>query len=148
VAFAGTHFKREYVSLMQSRVETVGNNLKNFMQDILGLGLPIGSLKGIEKELKEIVTGDLQALYANVVDRSGNVLYSYPEIKEGTVFHLDIISELMENNVQKTFPTGSSYNTFIPIKDLEGKEVVGGINIGILKKRSIHRQCIPLEILA
>ncbi len=135
VAFAGSHFKREYVSLMQSRVETVGSNLKTFMQDILGMGLPIGSLKGIDKGLKEIVTGDLQALYANVVDKSGNVIYSFPAIKAGTVFHPDIISELMENNTQKTFSIGSSYNTFIPIEDLEGKEVVGGINIGILKKK-------------
>jgi signal transduction histidine kinase len=139
VIIASLHIKNEYVSLMQSRVETVGSNLDSFMQEILGLGLPIGSLEGITKELENIVTGDLKALYANVVDEKSNVLYSYPEIKEGIKFHPDIVVQLLENNLQKTFPTGSSYNTFIPIEDPVTHKVVGGINIGILKKQVLMK---------
>jgi hypothetical protein len=41
VAISGSKFKKEYISLMQSRVETVGGNLKTFLQDVLELGLPI-----------------------------------------------------------------------------------------------------------
>ncbi len=135
VVIASLQIKNEYVSLMQSRVETVGNTLETFMQDILGLGLPIGSLEGIERELENIVTGDLKALYANVVDEESNVLYSHPKIKQSIQFHPEIILPLLRKKTHKTFPTGSSYNTFIPITDPVTEKVVGGLNIGILKKQ-------------
>ncbi len=135
VVIASLHIKTEYVSLMQSRVETVGSTLETFMQDILGLGLPIGSLEGIERELENIVNGDLEALYANVVDEESNILYSHPKIKLGIKFHPEIILPLLRKNNQQTFPTESSYNTFIPIEDPVTKKVVGGLNIGILKKQ-------------
>ncbi len=135
VVIASLQIKNEYVSLMQSRVETVGNTLETFMQDILGLGLPIGSLEGIERELENIVTGDLKALYANVVDEGSNVLYSHPKIKQSIQFHPEIILPLLRKKTHKTFPTGSSYNTFIPITDPVTEKVVGGLNIGILKKQ-------------
>ncbi len=135
VVIASLHIKNEYVALVQSRVEIVGNTFETFMQDILGLGLPIGSIEGINKELENIVTGDLKALYANVVDEESNVLYSHPEIKGGIRFHPEIILPLLKSNKLKTFPTESSYNTFIPIEDPVTNKVVGGINIGILKKQ-------------
>ncbi len=135
VVIASLQIKNEYAHLMQSRVETVGSTLETFMQDILGLGLPIGSLEGIEKELENIVRSDLKALYANVVDEKSNVIYSYPQIKQGITFHPEMLLRLIENNEQKSFATGSSYNTFIPIEDPLTNKVVGGINIGILKKQ-------------
>lgn len=133
VTIAGFHFNNEYIALMQSRVEIVGNNLKTLMEDILRLGLPIGSLEGVEKELDNVVNGDVIAVYANVVDNKSNILYSFPEIKKFTPFHTNTILPLIKTNQPKTFPTGSSYNTFIPIEDPLTKNVVGGINIGILK---------------
>ena len=131
----GIQLKNEYVSLTQSRVEAVGDNIKIMMEDILGLGLPIGSLSGIEKELKHTVTGDLKALYANVTDASGEVIYSYPALNKKTVFHPEKTRMFAKQNKRETFVTGSSYNSFIPIVNPSDQKVVGGINIGILKKK-------------
>lgn len=134
VTIAGFHFKYEYISLMQSRVVTVGNNLKTFMEDILSLGLPIGMLEGVEIELKKNATGDLQASYTNVVDENARIIYSFPQIKQGTLFYSDKLLPLLKNDKRDTFTTHSSYNTFTPIKDPLSSQVVGGINIGILKQ--------------
>jgi len=147
VGIAGNQIKNEYVSLMQSKVVTVGHNLKFFMQDILGLGLPIGSLEGIEKELEKTVKGDLGALYTNVVDREGRIIYSFPNVKEGIPFHSEKIKPLIVSNTQKTFLTGSSYNTFIPIMDPMTNRIVGGINIGILKKFVLTKTIHTLSML-
>ena len=147
VTFAASHFKNEYIALMRSRVETVGDNLKTFMEDILGLGLPIGSLRGIEKELAKTVMGDLEALYANVVDRESRVIYSYPKRRITVPFYPVQLSSLLSSNTQTTFVTGSAYNTFIPIQDPISGDVVGGINIGIPKKRVYEKTIHTLRTL-
>ena len=131
---AGAHFKKEYKSLMQSRVDTVGGGLKTFMEEILSLGLPLGVLEGVEKELSKTVLGDLQALYANVVDENSLVVYSFPERKINDPFYPEHIMALVKNNKQQTFATTSAYNTFIPLLDPISERAVGGINIGIPKK--------------
>ena len=147
VSIAGSHFMKEYVSLMQSRVETVASNLKTLMQDILELELPIGSLQGIEKELEKTVRGDLKALYSNVVDRDCKVIYSFPKRKTTEPFYPSVLLSLVRSNTQKTFSTGSSYNTFIPIKDPNSNRVVGGINIGISKRHVYSKTINTLRIL-
>lgn len=134
VTIAGSHFMKEYMSLMKSRVETVGGSLKTFMQDILSLGLPIGALEGVEKELEKIVYGELKAIYANVVDRYGAVVYSYPKRTTDAPFYPDKMIHLVENNEQQTFTTTASYNTFFPLMDPVSKITVGGINIAVPKK--------------
>lgn len=131
VAVAGSHFKNEYVSLMQSRVVTLGSNLNSLLEEVLNLGLPIGSLEGIEKELKKTVMGELNAVYANVVDLESRILYSFPEKKRGPPFNRNALLPLMARDTQKTFLAGSAYNTFIPIRAPNSPNVVGGLNIGI-----------------
>lgn len=131
VAIGGYHFRNEYVSLMKSRAETVGGNLRTFMADILNLGLPIGALDGVEKELEKAVNGELRAIYANVVDPEGNILYSVPAATESALFHPEVVRPLIKAGSSKTVLIDESYNTFLPLKDPVLNTVVGGINIGI-----------------
>ncbi len=133
VAIAGFHIRNEYIVAMQSRVVTIGNNLKMFLQEILEMGMPIDSLAGIDRELEKNVMKNLEAKYANVVDQNSKVIYSFPKHTEDEAFKPDIILPLLKTNTQKTFLTGSVYNTFIPIVDPLSDSVVGGINIGIPK---------------
>ena len=134
VAISGYQFMKEYMSLNQSRAEAVGDNLQSFMQDILSLGLPIGALEGVEKELQKTVEGDFKALYANVVDRESQVIYSYPERKTTDPFYPNKVLPLLAHKEQKTFRTSAAYNTFIPLKNPMNQQAVGGINIGVSRK--------------
>ncbi len=147
VAIAGIHIKNEYFFLIQSRVAVAGNNLKTFIEDIINLGLPISSLEGVPRELEKHVTGDLNALYANVVDDKSRIIYSFPEAEKGLMFHGDEIIPLLRSGVQNTFTTHSSYNTFIPIRDPQSKKVVGGLNIGILKRSVYNKAARTLSYL-
>jgi signal transduction histidine kinase len=134
VTISGSHFMGEYMSLMKSRVETAGDTLKSFMQEILSLGLPIGALEGVEKELEKTVTGDLKALYANVVNENSEVIYTFPKRKSHAPFYPKEIIPLLKRAEKDTFTTAAAYNTFIPLIDPTTKTASGGINIGISKK--------------
>ena len=133
VCVVGWFIKHAYVSFQESRVLTSGAHLKTFMEDVLALGLPIGRLEGVEKELEKTVTEDLKSEYANIVDTTGKVLYSFPPAAKGTIFHAEETVPLMKTAGTKTFTTSSSYNTFIPVMD-ENHKVVGGVNIGVSKQ--------------
>jgi hypothetical protein len=87
VVLAGLHFKKEYIFLMQSKSEVVGENLQNFLLDILSYGLPMGSLEGVEIEVKNAAQGELKAAYANVINDKCEISYSVPEPKNKTPFY-------------------------------------------------------------
>lgn len=148
VAVVGYYIKSAYLSLQESRVLTSGAHLKTFLEDVLELGLPIGALEGVEKELEKTVAEDRESPYANIVDTTGKVLYSFPPVDKGAVFQADKIAHMMKSATPGTFTTDSCYNTFIPVKD-QNKKIVGGVNIGI-SKRSIYEKTVqtlrPLTI--
>lgn len=134
-------FSNEYLSLIESRVDVAGSNMKIFIEDLLSLRLQINSLDGIEKELEKDVKVDKDVIYANVVDENCKVLYSYPTAEKGKLFYPEYISSLIKKNVRKTFATYSTFYTFIPVIDPLYQRVVGGINIGV-SRHSVYNKAL------
>jgi signal transduction histidine kinase len=131
VVIGGLHFKKDYIFLLQSKSEVAGENLQSFLHDILSYGLPMGSLEGVEIELKKAVHGELKAAYANVINDKCEIFYSVPEPKNKKPFYPQFLLPLIQANTPKTLLFDGVYNTFIPLKDRVKNKMVGGINIGV-----------------
>jgi len=122
-------FRRSYRDGILQRAETFATALKNQVEAVVNLGLPLDDITGISKVCEETVQKDPEISYCLVEDSAGIPLYfnatGYPE--NANVQYLDNLSPniaVLDSNL-----LGKFYDYALPIYDFDEK-VVGRVRVG------------------
>jgi hypothetical protein len=65
----------KYKKAILSKTEAVGEGLQRDLGKVLGLGVPIESLEGVNEKMQEFLARDKAIGYAMVLDKDGKVLF-------------------------------------------------------------------------
>ena len=68
-------FRNDYLEVVASRSEVLGQNLRSSVDEFMSLGLGIDQLAGMDELLRESVDENENVAYFGIIDLEGNVLY-------------------------------------------------------------------------
>ncbi|MCX7144241.1 MAG: HAMP domain-containing protein, partial [Proteobacteria bacterium] len=127
-------FRRNYTEALITGSHGLGQSLGSIVSEMLDLGLPLDSLSGMERKVKQLVENNAHIGYAQISDMDGRILYhSNPEMV-GRV----LSDEVMKHGIAATAPLTQSYLRFdgqeyfdvtLPIFD-SGRKHIGAIRLG------------------
>jgi len=122
-------FRRAYRDGILQRAHTFAAALKNQIEAVVNLGLPLDEIDGISERCQEIVVNDPEISYCLIEDSSGVVLYhsqtNYPDIAA-----VDYIGNLSSDvSILESKIMGKVYDNTAPVYDYDDK-VVGRVRIG------------------
>lgn len=122
-------FRRDYREGILLRCQTLAANLKGSVEKVLGLGLDLKELEGINSRCQEIVASDPEIYYCLIEDRNGSLLYSSdPTLRLSTLGKFT--SALNDHTSRVSIPgLGESYDVSLPLQAPDGS-LVGRVHIG------------------
>ncbi len=122
-------FRRSYRDGILQRAQTFATALKDQVESVVNLGLPLNEIDGVSKHCQQVVKNDPEISYCLVENASGVVLYHndgvYPETS--SVKFLGTLSpdvSILESSI-----IGKIYDFAIPIYDFNDN-VTGRVRIG------------------
>ncbi len=83
----GYFFNKYYTELAYEKILVVGDSLKDKLERLVNLGIPIGDIAGFDDEIGKILLKDKNLRYITITDTSGKVLYSQGVSKKGEIFN-------------------------------------------------------------
>ncbi|MFA7270042.1 MAG: PAS domain S-box protein [Sterolibacterium sp.] len=128
------NFRKNYTEALITGSHGLGQSLNSVLSEMLNLGLPLESLSGMDKKLRQMVENNAYISYAGVADLSGKVLFhSNPDLV-GKVFAdpaMQRSAATIEPLTQlyRRFDGHEYYDVTIPVFDA-GKAHVGAIRLG------------------
>ena len=122
-------FRRTYRDSILQRAQTFTTALKNQLEAVVNLGLPLDEIDGIAQRCQEIVSNDPEISYCLIENSGGTVLYhsddNYPETAR-----VDYIGNLSPDiSILQSQVMGKVYDYAAPVYDYEDK-VAGRVRIG------------------
>ncbi len=122
-------FRRSYRDGILQRAETFAKAIKNQVESVVNLGLPLNEISGIDEICQETVSKDPNISYCLVEDPTGVALYhnksGYPN--NATVKYIDNLSP--DIAILESKELGKLYDFAVPIYDYDDK-VVGRVRVG------------------
>jgi signal transduction histidine kinase len=70
-----SNFRKTYTEALVTGSLGLGQSLNSVIQELLDLGLPLESLAGMDKKLKQVVQNNPHISYATIVDLTGRVVF-------------------------------------------------------------------------
>ena len=145
-------FRRDYRDGIILRCQSLASGLRMAVENVLGLGIPLADMEGINVRCQEIVRTDPEISYALIEDTMGTPLYS-----SDPSFHLtngiEFVSTVNRSTAILDFPgLGRYYDVSEPIHTADGR-LAGRIRIGfpetVLDERTtkaFHRSVMILGV--
>lgn len=122
-------FRRSYRDGILQRAQAFAAALKNQVEAVIILGLPLDEIQGISEMCQETVEKDPEISYCLIEDSAGQLLYSntsgYPD--PVTVRYIDHLSP--ETAILESDELGGFYDYALPIYDYDDK-IVGRVRLG------------------
>ena len=127
-------FRRNYTEALVTGSYGLGQSLNSVIGEMLDLGLPLESLAGMDKKVKQVVQSNPHISYVGISDVSGQILFHSDSALVGKAFH----DEVAKKGRATTSPLTQAYARFdgemyydmaLPIYD-SGKTRVGVVRIG------------------
>ena len=136
----------KYRQAILSKTEAVGKRLQRDLGKMIGSGVPMASLEGVNAGLRELIRGDAAIAYAFLTDAKGGILFRQEEGDFGTELKKVEAPRavLLREGMVQTM--GSFYDLLFPFVNTDGK-VVGGLRIGV-KMEAIRTQLYQLLLWA
>ena len=128
------NFRANYTDALISGSYGLGQSLNSVIGEMLDLGLPLESLAGMDKKVKQLVEGNPHISYAGIADLSGRALFHSDSAQVGRIF----ADEVMQKSTAAVAPLTQHYHRFdgseyfdfsVPIFD-SGKKHIGVIRLG------------------
>ena len=122
-------FRRDYRDGILLRCRTLATSLKSSVEKVLGLGISINELEGINARCQEIVASDPEIFYCLIEDKFGAPLYSSdPSLRLSAIG--EFVSALNDHTSRVLIPgLGEFYDVTLPVRGPDGT-LVGRIRIG------------------
>jgi PAS domain S-box-containing protein len=126
-------FRRSYRDGILQRAQTFTTALKNQLEAVVNLGLPLEEIDGISPRCQEIVQNDPEIAYCLVEDSSGRILYhnetNYP-VTTSVKFTGNLSPDV---SILESADMGNLYDFAAPIYDYDDR-VAGRVRIGFQDK--------------
>jgi len=132
----------KYKNAIFSKTEAVGEGLQRDLGKVLGLGVPIESLEGVNERMKEFISRDKAIGYAMVTDREGKVLFHSDGASVGKVLKDKATLAALASNRMLNQQADAFYDLSFPLLNAEGK-MAGSFRVGI-RKDAINSQLFAL----
>lgn len=142
------YFQRGYVETLRGKCGKLGGYLREDVEYVLGLGIPLTKLIKLENTLKEIMTAIPELAFIEITDMDGYVLYyadhdSLERIPPGTRKSATL-SRPQESRLARFGLNASDMDTHLPITGPPNGEQVGSIVLTLAPDLIIRQS---LEIL-
>jgi len=136
-------YQKSYVSTLQIKCKKMAEFLKNDIEKILNLGIPLTKLIKIEKTLQEILDSAPELNFIEITDSEGYLLYfadhhTMEHIEQGrrsSILH----SKKIKSLTQKAGLTPDDTDIVLPILNQRKKTKAGFINLYITPQIIIDR---------
>jgi len=132
----------KYKNAIFSKTEAVGEGLQRDLGKVLGLGVPIESLEGVNERMKEFISRDKAIGYAMVTDRGGKVLFHSDGASVGKVLKDKATLAALASSRMLNQQADAFYDLSFPLLNAEGK-MAGSFRVGI-RKDAINSQLFAL----
>ena len=128
------NFRKNYTEALITGSFGLAQSLNSILEEMLNLGLPLESLAGMDKKVKQLVEKNPHISYAAICDLSGRPLFHSDPSLVGKTF----VDAVMKKSISVTEPLTQLYQRFdgheyydvtLPIYD-PGKVRVGIIRLG------------------
>jgi methyl-accepting chemotaxis protein len=129
-----------------SKTDSVGKGMQRDLGKVLGLGVPIESLEGVNEKMKEMVSRDKAIGYAMVMDAQGKILFHSEEVNVGKVLKDKITTTVIASNKMLRQTADPFYDFSFPLLNAEGK-ITGYLRLG-LPAEAINSQVYALLLWA
>lgn len=131
--FSVESFRRQYREGILRRCNTLATSLKNQVERILALGIPLGQIEGLAERCQTVTNNDPEISYCLIEDARGTILY-----RSNTLLFEPANSKLSGHitdqiSILDTLEFGRMYDLSLPIYDFEEK-LAGRIRIGFQEK--------------
>jgi len=130
----------KYKNAILSKTAAIGEGLQRELEKVLGLGVPIDSLEGVDVKLKELTARDKAIGYALVTSASGKTLFHAEEGQKAPQAKVGDSRSSSNNTGIRTI--GNFYDLSFPLLDGESK-AAGTLRIGV-EKQAINKQLFEL----
>lgn len=122
-------FRRDYRDGILLRCRTLATSLSSSVEKVLGLGISLKELDGINARCQEIVASDPEIFYCLIEDKFGAPLYS-----SDPALHLSAIGEFVSSlndhtSLVRIPGLGEFYDVTLPLRGPDGA-LVGRVRIG------------------
>lgn len=118
-------FRRDYIKALILRSQSIGTSLKGSVEKVVGLGLDIKDIQGVQEKCAELVQANPDIVYCVISDQEGNILYLSDPFFNNLRF--DIVNRFFSGDARhKTNLIGRDiryYDTVTPINSPDGKKV-------------------------
>ncbi len=136
----------KYKSAILAKTSALGEGLQKDLGKVLGLGVAIESLDGINDKLKDVTSRDKAIGYAMITDGSGKVLFHSDPTLAGQELKDKASRNAATSDKMLVQATTSFYDLSFPLLNAEGK-VAGALRIGV-QKNAINSQLYQLLLWA
>jgi methyl-accepting chemotaxis protein len=123
----------KYKNAILARTSAIGEGLQRDLAKVLGLGVAVESLEGIDEKLKDITARDKAIGYAMVTDASGKVLFHSDSALVGKELSDNASKKAAAADTALVQTYGSFYDLSFPLLNADGK-VTGALRIGVQVK--------------
>jgi diguanylate cyclase (GGDEF)-like protein/PAS domain S-box-containing protein len=129
-------FRSNYTDAILTGSFGIGHSIESVLNELLGLGLRLESLSGVDKKLTDVVRNNPHIEYAGVTDLRGFVLFHDDQTQKGRKYSDPVTLKTLssDNPLWQVYDHTSGvslYDVAVPIKD-EGRRI-GVIRLGFAK---------------
>ena len=128
-AFNIASYRRDYRDSLLLRSHSLSKGLNNSIEKVLGFGLELGELSGIDERCSVIVTSDPEIAYCVVEDQGGNVIFGsddYQSYKSSSA----LVTFAENSNVVLGFPGKGDFYDVQKVIYLPDGRIAGRVRIG------------------
>jgi methyl-accepting chemotaxis protein len=136
----------KYKNAILSKTSAIGEGLQRDLEKVLGLGVAVESLEGINEKLQDVAARDKAIGYAMITDAAGKVLFHSDPAIAGKQLTDNVSRKAAASGTALIQTTDSFYDLSFPLLDADGK-VTGALRIGV-KMEAIHSQLYQLLLWA
>jgi PAS domain S-box-containing protein len=127
-------FRKNYTEALVAGSYGIGQDLNSVVGEMLGLGLPLESMTGMDKKLRQLVQNNPHIAYAGISDANGTILYHSDAALVGKVFADDAMKKPIDaadplTQTARRVDGQEYFDLALPILD-SGKARVGITRLG------------------
>lgn len=132
------NFRKNYTEALITGSYGLGQSLNSVVSEMLNLGLPLESLAGMDKKVKQLVENNPHISYVAICDLAGRPLFHSDPTLVGKLFSDEVMKKSIViteplTQLYKRFDGHDYYDVTLPIFD-SGKTRVGIIRLGFRTK--------------
>ncbi|HAM51126.1 MAG TPA: hypothetical protein DCP92_10725 [Nitrospiraceae bacterium] len=132
----------KYRGALLAKTASEGEALQKDLAKVLGLGVSLESMEGMNEKLDDLMTRDTAIGYAEIVDSSGKIYFHDKSNKDGKAIEHDDVARALSADKMLLLSTSSFYSLSFPLTSAEGKRIAA-LFIGV-KSEAVNAQLYEL----